>query len=149
MESARYYKMAVDGKVVEALFIYARILQKGDRFSPDKYEAANYFKMGADLGVIECMASYANMLYEGDGIQKDIEQSGKYYKMAADNGDKDSMIQYAKMLEKGKKLKNIIIWHRNNVFYDEPLTFLFFMCLTSFIVKININIFLNKKYSCS
>lgn len=105
--------------------------------------------MGADLGVIECMASYANMLYEGDGIQKDIEQSGKYYKMAADNGDKDSMIQYAKMLVKGKKLKNIVIWQRNNVFYDEPFTFLFFMRLTSFIVKININIFLNKKYFCS
>lgn len=76
-KSTKYYKIAADKGVVQAMVKYGELVE-------DKRESIQYFKMAADSGSVEALVHLA-----------DLSGDCEYYKKAADLGDFNSATKYA------------------------------------------------------
>ncbi|KAK8876526.1 hypothetical protein M9Y10_006742 [Tritrichomonas musculus] len=101
-EGFKYIKMAVKEQYPQALFIYAKIYEKGELVEKDMDVTLKYLKMAADLGYPAAARDYATKLARGNGIDADLDESIRYFKLAAQNGDTFSMAMCGFILWKDK-----------------------------------------------
>lgn len=93
-ESIKYYEMAAEQGVVDAMFNLANTYQYGwSDLEPDAEKEFYWRKKAADAEDAEAAYMVGKMYIEGNGTYEDFDEGLSYLKMAADNRRDDKQVQ--------------------------------------------------------